>query len=531
MEKSKADLFGTLQKIGHSFMLPIAALPVAGLLLGIGSTFTGASFNDVIAPDSIPFKLLSVIADAGNAIFGNLAVLFAIAVAIGLARKNKEVAGLSAVLALFVMNASIASVVKNFMDVEALSQTAGLLTNTMGITNTMNTGVLGGVIMGLVVSALHNRYQDIKLPDALAFFGGTHFVPIISTCAAILLGVIFAVCWPLVAGGITLLGSAIANLGAFGTFLYGFILRALIPTGLHHVFYMPFWQTALGGTAEVAGTYLQGAQNILFAQLQNGDVISPAVAKFYSGNYPIMMFGFPAAALAMYHTAKKSKRSEVKGLLFSSSLASMLTGITEPLEFSFLFASPFLYFGVHCILGGISFALCYLLSAGVGYTFSAGLLDFALYGIIPGDARTNWIVVLLIGIVFALVYYFAFRFFITKFNIKTPGREDDSEEVKLHTKADYLAKKQGERNDSNENASALIVQGLGGTDNIVDIDNCATRLRLVLKDADAINESILKSSGAAGVFKAGNNVQVIYGPKVVNIKSELDHFISTSEAK
>lgn len=297
--KEKRNMFGTLQKIGRSFMLPIAALPIAGLLLGIGSTFTGSSFHHIIAPDSIFFKLLSLVSDCGNSIFGILPVLFAVAVAIGLAKNNKEVAGLSAVIAYFVMNQAIVSTVKYFMDIERLMQTQGLLTNSMGFVNTMNTGVLGGVIMGYIVSCLHNRFQNIKLPDMLSFFGGTHFVPIISACAAIVTGVLFAIFWPYLAMAITLLGSTIAKLGVFGTFLYGLILRALIPTGLHHVFYMPFWQTALGGSMEVAGQYLEGAQNILFAQLQSGEAISASVAKFYSGNYPIMMFGFPGAALAM----------------------------------------------------------------------------------------------------------------------------------------------------------------------------------------------------------------------------------------
>lgn len=519
--KEKGSFFGTLQKIGRSFMLPIAALPIAGLLLGIGSTFTGSSFHNVIAPDSVLFKVLSLLSNCGNTIFGILPILFAVAVAIGLAKNNKEVAGLSAVIAYFVMNQSIVSTVKLFMDMESLMSTQGLLTNTLGFENTMNTGVLGGVVMGYIVSVLHNRYQNLKLPDMLSFFGGTHFVPIISSCAAIITGVMFAIFWPFLASGIALLGASIAKLGYVGTFLYGFILRALIPTGLHHVFYMPFWQTSLGGAMEVGGQFLEGAQNILFAQLQNGDVISPAVAKFYSGNYPIMMFGFPGAALAMYHMAKKENREKVKGLLFSSSLASFLTGITEPLEFSFLFASPFLFFGIHCVLGGLSFALVNMLGAGVGYTFSGGLLDFVLYGVIPGNTRTHWLMVLLVGVIYAAIYYFAFRFFIAKYNIKTPGREDDIEEVRLHTKAEYLESKK------NSNIYQKIIDGLGGVENIIDVDNCATRLRVSLADSNLIKEGILKETGSAGVFKKGNSIQVIYGPKVVNIKNELEEYMKT----
>ena len=284
------------------------------------------------------------------------------------------------------------------------------------------------------------------------------------------------------------------------------------------MFYMPFWQTALGGAAEVGGQYLEGARNILFAQLANGDVISSSVAKFYSGNFPIMMFGFPGAAFAMYHTAKKENREKVKGLLFSSGLTSFLTGITEPLEFSFLFASPFLFFGVHCLLGGLSFAIVYALGAGVGYTFSAGLFDFILYGVLPGNSRTHWIIVLMVGLIYAVAYYGAFRFLITKFNLKTPGREDNREDVRLHSKKEYLESKKG---NSEENVYEWILKGLGGLENIMDVNNCATRLRVSLKDGAKVDKNMLAASGASGVFAKGNNIQVIYGPRVVNLKAEL----------
>ncbi len=515
--KEKNSVFGVFQKIGHSFMLPIAALPVAGLLLGIGSTFTG---------EGIFFKILSLLSSCGNQIFGILSILFAVAVASGLAKNNKEVAALSAVIGYFVMNQAISSTVTIFMDIEKLTQTSGLMTTVFGIPNTMNTGVLGGVVMGYVVSVLHNKYENVKLPDALSFFGGTHFVPIVSTIGAIVVGVIFAIVWPYVGLAIAGLGTAIAKLGVIGTFFYGLILRALIPTGLHHVFYMPFWQTALGGTAIVAGQHIEGAQNILMAQLAGGETITTVATRFYSGNYPIMMFGFPAAALAMYMTAKKENRSKVKGLLASSAITSFLTGITEPLEFSFLFASPLLYFGVHCVLGGLSFALCHALSVGVGYTFSAGLLDFVIYGVIPGNGRTNWIVLLIIGMVYFVVYYVAFKFFILKFDLKTPGREAKIEDVKLHTKAEYFDSKKDDSASRNEK----IIAGLGGRGNIVDVTNCATRLRVQVVNGELINEEILKESGAAGLFKKGNNVQVIYGTTVVNIKNSLMEYMKGAKA-
>ncbi|MFT4274418.1 MAG: PTS transporter subunit EIIC [Pantoea sp.] len=530
------SLFGSLQKIGKSFVLPIAALPLAGLLLGVGSTLTNPARSTLLTEGGTLFKIAAVLTDSGNVVFGILPLLFAAAVALGLAKNNKEVAALSALIAYFVMNASLASTIKNFMDMAELQKTPGLISSFLNFHDTMNTSVLGGVVMGLIVAWLHNRLYKIKLPEIFAFFSGLRFIPIISSVAAIGVGILLAFIWPLIAHGIVMLGEAIGHMGAFGTFLFGFILRALIPTGLHHVFYMPFWQTALGGTAEVGGQVVVGAQNILFAQLGHGDVISPEVAKFYSGNYVVMMFGFPAAALAMYHTALKQNKAKAKGLLFATGLTSFLTGITEPLEFSFMFASPLLYFGVHCVLAGLAFAAVNLLNAGVGYTFSGGILDFFIYGIIPGNDRTHWIPVVLVGLVFAVIYYLAFRITIQMLQLKTPGREDSTEEVKMYTKQDYLDRnkspqkdQQGAELDVSSEAllNAQIIEGLGGLENINELDNCATRLRVSLKSGEKVNQQLLKQTGAAGVFVAGNSAQVIYGLNVGHIKTELDEYISS----
>ncbi|WP_407389361.1 PTS transporter subunit EIIC, partial [Carnobacterium jeotgali] len=384
---------------------------------------------------------------------------------------------------------------------------------------------------GLVVAALHNRYYKIELPDALSFFSGTRFIPIVSAFAAVIVGMILAFVWPYAGAAIAWLGSVVADLGYVGTFLYGFIYRALIPLGLHHVFYLPFWQTALGGTAEINGTVVEGAQNIIFSQLANGQVVDPEAAKFFSGMFPFMIFGFPAAAYAMYQTAKPERKKDVKGLMMSSSLTSIFTGITEPLEFSFLFASPFLYFGVHCVLAAFSFVIMHFLNVGVGLTFSGGLLDFVLYGILPGQGITNWIPVVLVGIVYALVYYFVFRFFITKFDLKTPGREEEVAESKMYTKADYQAKKAGEKATTEpiqDEMSQDIIAGLGGKDNLIDVDNCATRLRVTIKDGKLVDQAQLKATGAAGVVVKGNNAQVIYGPKVSNIKSNIDEYLANT---
>lgn len=537
----KDKIFETLQKMGKTFMLPIALLPAAGLLLGIGSSFTGDSFiqlyhlESVMGEGTVIFRILTILKDCGQIIFDNLALLFAVAVAFGFAKAAKEVAALSGVVGYFMMYAAMTSTITNFGDLETLQQTPGLIGEVLGFDATMNTGVFGGIIIGLVVAGLHNRFYKVEFPDALSFFSGTRFVPIISAFGAIVVGIILSFVWPYAGAAIAWLGKMVANLGYVGTFLYGFIYRALIPLGLHHVFYLPFWQTALGGTAEVAGQTVEGAQNILFAQLANGQPVSAEAAKFFSGMFPFMIFGFPAAAYAMYRQAKPERKSDVKGLMISSSLTSIFTGITEPLEFSFLFASPLLYFGVHCVLAAFSFALMHFLQVGVGLTFSGGLLDFILYGVLPGQGMTNWIPVVVVGIVYAFVYYFVFTWFIKKFDLKTPGREEETEESKMYTKADYQAKKAAEKGETdttstataanpNDALSLKIINGLGGEDNLIDVDNCATRLRVTVKDGEQVNQPQLKSTGAAGIVVKGKNVQVIYGPKVANIKSNIDEY-------
>ncbi|WP_028274559.1 PTS transporter subunit EIIC [Atopococcus tabaci] len=533
MKEKATDL---LQNLGRTFMLPIALLPAAGLLLGIGASFTGESFiqlynlEGVLGEGTFLNSLLSVLRDSGSAIFDNLPLFFAIAVALGLAKAAKEVAALSAAVAYLVMYAAMTSTIANFGNLEELQQTPGLVGSVLGFDNTLNMGVFGGIIIGLIVVYLHNRFYKIDLPDALSFFSGTRFVPIISAFAAVLTGIVMSFLWPYAGAAIAALGSLVGRLGYVGTFLYGFIYRALIPLGLHHVFYLPFWQTALGGTAEVAGQVVEGAQNILFAQLANGEPISPDAARFFSGMFPFMIFGFPAAAFAMYQTAKPERKKDVKGLMVSSSLTSIFTGITEPLEFSFLFASPLLYFGIHCVLAAFSFVLMHVLNVGVGLTFSGGLLDFILYGVLPGQEMTNWVPVVIVGIVYAVVYYAVFRFFILKFDLKTPGREDNTTESKMYTKADYKAKKEGGAAPVQDEMSRDIVTGLGGPDNLNEVGNCATRLRVNVKDSSLVDEALLKSTGAAGVTKSGNNVQVIYGPKVSNIKSNVDEYLQSLDS-
>ncbi len=530
-------VFNKLQQLGRTFMLPIALLPIAGLLLGLGAGLTNESLiaqynlEAVMGEGTVINGLLSVMSDVGDVIFGNLALLFAIAVAQGLAKDRKEVAGLSAVVGYFTMYAALTSAIHNFSDMDALREIEGLVGGVLGFQETLNTGVFGGIIIGLVVVWLHNKFYRVKFIDVLSFFQGTHFIPIISSLAGLILGTIFAFVWPYVGAGIAALGGIIVESGNIGSFLYGFIYRALIPFGLHHVFYLPFWQTALGGSAEVAGELVHGAQNIVFAQIAAGEVISPEFAKYFSFQFPLMIGGWPAAALAMYHEARKEKKDDVKGLLFGSSFTSILTGITEPIEFTVLFASPFLFYGVHSVLAGLSVIIVEWLGAGVGLTFSGGLIDFLIYGVLPGNARTNWTSLILPIIIWAVLYYAIFRFSIRKFNLKTPGTEADDEEAVLRTKDEYRAEHGiGQATEDSgftgdDKTSYEIAVGLGGSHNIADFSNCATRLRVTVKDGSKVNENLLRKTGAAGVMASGQSVQVIYGTKVEGIAGDLNDFL------
>ena len=530
----KDKIFGVLQRVGRSFMLPIALLPVAGLLLGIGSSFTNETMlaayglNSVIHPGTLIYTILDVMSQTGSAVFNNLALLFAMGVAIGMARKEKEVAALSGAVAYIIMNTAIQAMINAAGGVDAMP--ANSTTTMLGIT-TLQMGVFGGIVVGLGVAALHNKFYKIELPQVLAFFGGTRFVPIISSIVYLVVGIAMFYIWPVVQSGIAALGALVLASGYAGTFIYGLLERALIPFGLHHVFYMPFWQTAVGGTAIIDGVTVTGAQNIFFAELasKSTTVFSVSATRFMAGKFPFMMFGLPGAALAMYHCAKPEKKKAAGGLLLSAALTAFLTGITEPLEFTFIFVALPMY-AVHCVLAGLSFMLMHILNVGVGMTFSGGLIDLVLFGVMQGNAKTHWIWVVVVGAVYFVLYYLIFRFMISKFNYKTPGR-DDAEEVKLYTRADVNARSAASGSNApagDDPVSALIVEGLGGTDNLSDVDCCATRLRCTVKDAALVRQDVLKASGASGVICKGNGVQVVYGPKVAVIKAKLEDYLETA---
>lgn len=528
----KDKVFAVLQRVGRSFMLPIAILPVAGLLLGIGGSFTNETMLktyglwNVMGPGTIVNDILRVMSDAGNIVFENLPIIFAMGVAIGMAKKEKEVAALSAAIAFFIMHASISAMIANSGGAESMLE--GATASVVGITS-LQMGVFGGIIVGLGVAALHNRFYRIELPQVLSFFGGTRFVPIVSALAYTAVGILMFYIWPVIQNGIYAVGKVVLESGYLGTWLYGLMERALIPFGLHHVFYLPFWQTALGGSMEIAGTVVEGAQNIFFAQLADPAVEKFAVSatRFMTGKFPLMIFGLPGAALAMYRAAKPEKKQAVAGLLLSAALTSMLTGITEPLEFTFLFVAPVLYV-IHCIFAGFAYMLMHVFGVAVGMTFSGGFIDLFLFGILQGNAKTNWIWIVIVGVVYFAVYYFLFSFLIRKLDLKTPGR-DEAEEVKLYRRSDVEArKKQDMKNGGEEGGDELseaICKGLGGRENISDVDCCATRLRCTVYKAELVRDELLKSTGASGVVHKGNGVQVIYGPRVTVIKSNLEDYL------
>ena len=529
----KDKIFGVLQRVGRSFMLPIAILPVAGLFLGIGGSFTNETMLEaygllgIMGPGTIIYAILQVLNSAGSVVFDNLPLIFAIGVAIGMAKQEKEVSALSAVIAFFVMHATIGAMINDFGAPDLSGATASVL----GI-NSLQMGVFGGIIVGLGVAALHNRFYKIQLPQVLSFFSGTRFVPIISAAVYLLVGIAMYFIWPVIQTGINALGAFVLASGYAGTWLYGFIERALIPFGLHHVFYIPFWQTALGGTAMVGGTLVEGAQNIFFAELATPGIahFSVEATRFMAGKFPLMIFGLPGAAFALYRCAKPENRKAVGGLLLSAALTSMLTGITEPLEFTFLFVAPAMYI-VHCVFAGASYMIMHILNVGVGLTFSGGLIDLTLFGIMQGNAKTSWLWIPVVGVVYFIVYYLVFSFMIKKFDYKTPGRDDS--EIKLYTRKDVNARNaaEGAASTGGDNElSRQIMLGLGGKANISDVDCCITRLRCTVHDATKVDQQLLRETGASGVICKGQGVQVVYGPRVSNIKSDLEAYLASPES-
>ena len=538
----KDEIFSVLQRVGRSFMLPVAILPIAGILLGLGASFTNPTtietygLGAVLGAGTPLNALLSIMASAGSTIFGNLPIIFAVGVAIGMAKAEKEVAALSAMIAFFVMHTACNAMLKLGGQILADGSIApsvleGTIASSCGILS-FQMGVFGGIIVGLGVAWLHNKYHKIVLPNALSFFGGSRFVPIVSTIAFLFVGIAMYFVWPLAQQGIFALGSLVTGTGYIGTLIFGIIKRALIPFGLHHVFYLPFWQTGVGGSMMIDGQLIQGGQNIFFAQLASPNVahFSSDATRYFSGEFIFMIFGLPGAALAMYRCARPEKKKIAGGLLLSAALTSMLTGITEPIEFSFLFVAPAL-FAVQVVLAGAAYMIAHMLNIAVGLTFSGGLLDLFIFGILQGEAKTSWMYIIPVGVVYFFLYYFIFSWMIRRFDFKTPGREDDDEETKLYSKADYQAQQggaAGQGASADDAKSAAITRGLGSKRNITSVDCCATRLRCSVADSSLVNEKLLKATGAVGVIVKGAGVQVIYGPQVAVIKSNLETYLQTA---
>lgn len=541
-EKKSGQLFAAAQQIGKSLFLPIAVLPFAGILLGIGSSFTNETtiatygLSGILHQGTLPYGFMLMLSNAGNAIFNNLALIFALAVALGMAKKEKGVAVLSAGVFYLVMLTTINTLLTldgSIVD-GVISDTVkeGAITSMLGI-QTLQMGVFGGIIAGVIAAVLCNKFYKTQLPDALSFFAGTRFVPIASMAFAILTGAILYIVWPIIQNGIFALGGIVQASGYFGTFIYGCIERALIPFGLHHIFYMPFWQTGVGGSAVIDGVTIMGAQNIFFAELASPNTthFSIDACRFLTGKYPFMMGGLPGAALAMYACARPEKKKEVGSLLFSVALTSFLTGVTEPIEFTFLFLAPAL-FVMHVVMAGLAFMTCHILGICIGTTFSDGFIDFILYGVLPGQAKSNWMMLLPVLVVYFIMYFIVFRFFILKWDLKTPGREADGEEAHLISKDEYrqatgvgVAGGKAAVPANFDEKSATILKGVGGVDNLVDIDCCATRLRLTLVDSAKVEQALLKSTGASGVVVKGSGIQVIYGPSVTIVKSNFEEFV------
>ena len=554
-----------LQRIGKAIMLPIAALPVAGILLGVGGSLINiaalenapAIYQPLIAFVNIPMItiILKIMQGIGDIVFGNFPVLFAVGTAVGLAKQDKGTAALASVFGFLIMNQVIgvllgvgATPLGTLVSGDVPAQYAQYVTTTLGIF-TLNMSVFGGIITGIVTATLHNKYYNIQLPAVIGFFSGARFVPIVVSLAMAVVGALLAYIWPFVQDGIAVIALFVKNAGPIGTFLYGLIERALIPFGLHHIFYTPFWYGSfVDGQVIIDGAWqtIQGANYAYFAQLGNmqsivgadADTMSTIVSgttRFMAGKFPFMMFGLPAAALAMYHTAAPNKKKIVGSLLVSAAFTSFLTGITEPLEFTFLFVAPVLYV-VHCIMAGLSFFLMDILNVFIGMTFSGGLIDFTLFGILPAGAGvpTNWIRAILVGAGYAVVYYFLFKTLILKLNLKTPGREGDEEEAKLYSKADFQAAKglDGKEAPNKANGKDEIVQkapevlaALGGEENAVSIDACITRLRVEVKDKSKVDKDKLKALGAVGVVEVGNGIQAIFGAKADAYRHEINRIL------
>ena len=538
--KEKISLFGQLQRIGKALMVPVAILPAAGLLLGLGAGFQNMykQINDVDAVPEGFFKLITdVMTGAGDIVFANLALLFAIGVAIGLTN-DAGVAALAGTVGFLVMN----KVIQTFMGI-APNEDGDLVASQdyLGWTNlepaafgnilgipSLQTGVFGGIIVGALAAWCYNKFFRIELPPYLGFFAGKRFVPIATATFALLLGLLMTVIWPPIGNGINAFADAIKDAGPIGVFIFGLIERSLIPFGLHHIWYSPFW-FQFGEWTNAAGEIVTGDQRMWFGQLAEDapfvDNAGDETGRYMAGKYSFMMFGLPAAAYAMYRQAKDSQKQIAGGILFSAALTSFLTGITEPIEFTFLFIAPWL-FGIHAVIAGLTFMFMYIFGVSIGLTFSGGLIDFFLFGILPG--REPWWIAVAFGLALMPLYFALFTWAVKWKDLATPGREPDADaiadygehEVQLsdEEKAEVLKRADVEADMSH---AQQVLTAFGGFENITSVDACITRLRISVKDKTKVDKAKLKALGAAGVLEVGDNMQAIFGTRAEILKGEI----------
>lgn len=516
-----------VQDLGKALMMPISVIAAAGIFLGLAAALQNpAIVSESLLNAQAMQHAIGFIRKVAGALFGNLPLLFAIAAAVGLARDEKPTAALAAVIGFITLHVGVnfsltaqgltpATTSVNAFIEKGYSQTEAVMyatefANTLGIFS-YQMSVLGGVIAGIVTVLLHNRFYTIELPAAIAYFGGRRFVPIVTVVVLPCVGVLLSFVWPVVASGIIRLGEFIGHAGAAGTFFYAFTERLLIPTGLHHILNETVRFTPVGGMVHVDNESIIGALTIFNYSLSHpgelaGDVVREATRFLAQGKIPVMMFGLPAAALAIYRCAKPEHKQRVKALMMAGALASFTTGITEPLEFSFIFVSPLLFI-FHAVMTGLSFACSQLLGVMIG-NVQGGVIDLTVFGIL-GGAKTAWWFSLLLGAIWAPVYYFTFRWAILRFNARTPGREEDERRAPAATP-------------SASGATAQIIDGLGGRDNIQAVDCCFTRLRVRVADMQKIDEPALMQTGASGIVHASqNDIQIIYGPQVEGIASRV----------
>ena len=526
----KEKIMDVLQRFSKAMFIPVLILPIAGILIAVGNLFTNARLIEMLPflDNPVTKGFGSILSGSLVAILNNLGLIFCVGIAVGLANKKKSEAGFTALLGFLVF----INAMNKFMDLTGILYTGDSLRGTgqtliLGI-QILDMGVFLGIILGIVTAMVHNKFCEIEFNNAFQIYGGSRFVFIVLIPVVVVLAVALTYVWPFVQAGISGLGNFINRSGNFGIFLYGSLERLLIPTGLHHLVYTPFLYTSLGGVETVGGQVLEGARNIYYAEMADPSIALLSQSVVWDARGISKMFGLIGACLAMYHTARPENKKKIKAILIPAAVTSFIAGVTEPIEFSFMFVAPVL-FVIHAALSGLSMVAVNIFNCrAIGPN---GFIDFLLYNLPLGNAKTHWITYILIGLVFFVIYYVVFRILITALNLKTLGRETEGMEMKLHSKAEYkekvAAEKSGEKGDTVD--AALIVEALGGADNITKVDNCYTRLRLILADPELVKEDVLKlETGANGVIKKGNNVQVVYGLKVNSVRKAVDAYLGRS---